>query len=36
MVYQLFDKKVSSSGNKSMPSQQLADELLKQILKKTF
>ena len=35
-VYQLFDKKVSSSGNKSMPSQQLADELHKQILKKTF
>ena len=36
MVYQLFDKKVSSSGNKSMPSQQLADELHKQILKKIF
>ena len=36
MVYQLFDKKVSSSGNKSMPSQQLADELHKQILKKNF
>ena len=34
MVYQLFDKKVSSSGNKSVPSQQLADELHKQILKK--
>ena len=36
MVYQLFDKKVSSSGNKSVPSQQLADELHKQILKKKF
>ena len=34
MVYKCFDKKSTGSGNKSMSSQQLADELHKSIIRK--
>ena len=34
MVYKFFDKKTSGSGIKSMPNQQLADELHKPIIRK--
>ena len=34
MVYKCFDKKSEGSGIKSMPNQQLANELHKSIIKK--
>ena len=34
MVYRFFDKKSKGSGIKSMPNQQLANELRKPIIKK--
>ena len=34
MMYKFFDKKSKGSGIKSLPNQQLADELHKPIIKK--
>ena len=36
IVHKFLDKKSVGSGIKSMPNQQLADELHKRIIKKTF
>ena len=36
MVYKFFDKKSKGSGIKSMPNQQLANELHKPIIRKIF
>ena len=34
MIYKFFDKKTAGSGTKSMPNQQLADELHKPVIRK--